>query len=65
MLALFTGLALGLAELTKMTWILLFALWPLLWLVWRAPEGRPAVAPGLAGPGGDSNWGRFCCPPFM
>ncbi len=40
MLALFTGLALGLAELTKMTWILLFALWPLLWLVWRAPEWR-------------------------
>ncbi|UUO04984.1 glycosyltransferase family 39 protein [Blastopirellula sp. J2-11] len=29
------GLALGLAELTKSTWILLFALWPLIGLIWR------------------------------
>jgi 4-amino-4-deoxy-L-arabinose transferase-like glycosyltransferase len=34
------GVALGFAELTKMTWIVLFALWPLLWLVWQAPEWR-------------------------
>jgi 4-amino-4-deoxy-L-arabinose transferase-like glycosyltransferase len=34
------GLALGMAELTKMTWILLFILWPLLWLIWRAPDWR-------------------------
>lgn len=34
------GLALGLAELTKTTWVLLFALWPLLWLVWRLPGWR-------------------------
>ena len=34
------GLTLGLAELTKTTWILLFALWPLLWLAWRWPERR-------------------------
>ncbi|MCA9024663.1 MAG: glycosyltransferase family 39 protein [Planctomycetaceae bacterium] len=27
------GVTLGLAELTKMTWIILFVLWPLLWLI--------------------------------
>lgn len=31
--AYFAGLMLGLAELTKTTWIVLFGLWPLLWLV--------------------------------
>jgi hypothetical protein len=30
-----SGLTLGLAELTKGTWIILFLLWPILWLVWR------------------------------
>lgn len=29
------GLVLGLAELTKTSWIILFALWPLLWLFYR------------------------------
>lgn len=28
------GIALGLAELAKMTWIILFAPWPVIWLVW-------------------------------
>lgn len=31
---LIAGVTLGLAELTKMTWIVLFALWPVLWLTW-------------------------------
>ena len=31
----FAGFALGLAELTKTTWIILFALWPLIFFVWR------------------------------
>jgi hypothetical protein len=30
------GVTLGLAELTKMTWVLLFLLWPLLWVLYRA-----------------------------
>lgn len=34
------GVVLGLAELTKMTWIVLFVFWPLLWLVWRWAERR-------------------------
>jgi hypothetical protein len=34
------GLLLGLAELTKTTWIVLFVLWPLLWIAWRWPERR-------------------------
>jgi hypothetical protein len=29
------GSVLGAAELTKMTWIILFALWPCLWVVWN------------------------------
>ncbi len=34
------GLALGAAELTKFTLILLFPLWPLVWLTWRWPQRR-------------------------
>ncbi len=33
--AFFAGLALGLAELTKSTWIILFGLWPALWFAWK------------------------------
>ncbi|MCH8830795.1 MAG: glycosyltransferase family 39 protein, partial [Planctomycetes bacterium] len=33
--AFWAGIGLGLAELTKFTWIILFGLWPLIWLVWR------------------------------
>lgn len=32
---LMAGLLLGLSELTKFTWIVLFLLWPLLWCMWR------------------------------
>ena len=32
------GLLLGLAELSKTSWIVLFGLWPLLWLFWRAGD---------------------------
>jgi hypothetical protein len=32
------GLLLGLAELSKMTWVILFGLWPLLWIVWLLCE---------------------------
>jgi 4-amino-4-deoxy-L-arabinose transferase-like glycosyltransferase len=40
------GVALGLAELTKMTWVVLFLLWPLLWVLYRGlrrsgEPGRP------------------------
>ncbi|MCR4412686.1 MAG: glycosyltransferase, partial [Thermoguttaceae bacterium] len=34
--AVVAGILLGLAELAKTTWIILFALWPLLWLAWNA-----------------------------
>jgi len=36
--AAFTGLVLGLAELSKTTLILLFPLWPVLWIVYRLVE---------------------------
>lgn len=46
LLTIAAGVFLGLAELTKSTWILLFALWPALWLVWclmeRRGNGRPS-----------------------
>lgn len=46
------GFALGLAELTKSTWLLLFPLWPLLWLLVRrtspaARRGREALQLGF------------------
>ncbi len=44
-LALGAGLLLGLAELTKTTWVVLYALWPCLWLIWRR-------LPGAAKPSG-------------
>lgn len=33
-MATLAGLALGIAELTKTSWIILFGLWPVIWLVW-------------------------------
>ena len=52
------GGALGLAELSKMSWLILFGLWPLLWLIWQwlgtkkidSPESREEsqqIAEGL------------------
>jgi hypothetical protein len=38
------GLVLGLAELTKTTWLLLFALWPAIWLAWRLPVRRLSLS---------------------
>lgn len=38
--ALAAGTLLGLAELTKTTWIILFALWPAIWLSWLAARPR-------------------------
>jgi hypothetical protein len=43
--AICAGLALGIAELTKTTWILLFSLLPALWVMWRC-LGRHRHAPG-------------------
>ncbi len=34
------GIVLGLALLTKGTWIILFGLWPALWLMWRVSAGH-------------------------
>lgn len=46
------GLTLGIALLTKSTWIILLALWPLIWWVWRHwPPQRstiPATEPSAA-----------------
>ncbi len=45
---LIAGMTLGFAELTKMTWVILFALWPLLWVVVECQrlkvEGRKEAA---------------------
>jgi dolichyl-phosphate-mannose-protein mannosyltransferase len=37
---LIAGATLGLAELSKTTWLVLFAIWPLLWLAWALPPNR-------------------------
>src|SRR5205823_4339664 len=44
--ALAAGLALGLAELCKASWVLLFPLWPLLWALWRLGRGPSAGGGG-------------------
>ena len=41
--ALLAGIVLGLAELTKMTWIILFVVWPLIWMVWLWGERRNVI----------------------
>lgn len=35
------GVALGLAELAKFTWIVLFVVWPILWMIRRRQESPP------------------------
>ncbi len=40
------GILLGLAELTKTTWVILFPLWPMLWLVWMWATHRTWLWPG-------------------
>lgn len=39
-LALAVGIALGVAQLSKMTWIVLFVVWPATWVTYRLLEGR-------------------------
>ena len=39
--ALYCGLALGLCELSKLTWIVLYGLWPVVWLLWMFCSGKP------------------------
>ena len=51
------GITLGLAELTKTTWVILFGLWPLLWGVWR-------FAPGLSG-AAVPPFRQLCCIPAL
>lgn len=50
--AVLAGLWLGLAELTKSTWIVLFVLWPVLWFLWRWPRRRELTAATWSGEAG-------------
>ena len=67
--ALAAGVVLGLAELTKSTWIVLFGLWPLLWIVWRATGKRNAECRMQNGEenaegrmkNAEVTWGRGAC----
>lgn len=43
----FSGLALGLAELTKTTWLILFPLWIFLWFFWRITNKDQKMKPSL------------------
>jgi hypothetical protein len=53
--ALVAGLTLGLAELTKSTWIILFALYPAMWFVWAVCQRRrnPEAVEGQSSQPGD------------
>lgn len=46
------GGVLGLAELTKTTWIILFAVWPILWCLWLATGKAKATKSQLCREGG-------------
>jgi hypothetical protein len=50
--AVVAGGALGLAELTKTTWVILFLLWPVLWAVYRWPDRRRLPGRDWAGQAG-------------
>ena len=39
--AVIAGVAFGVAQLTKFTWIVLFALWPVIWLLWECSSRHP------------------------
>lgn len=58
------GSVLGLAELTKASWIILFGLFPLLWLFWRWTESRRKARESAADASSPSTmpipWHRSC-----
>lgn len=43
--ALAAGVGLGLAELTKSSWVVLFGLWPGMWVLWRLSRPRQTEGP--------------------
>lgn len=44
------GACLGLANLSKLTWLIAFAVWPFIWLLWTFPHSRVPKSPaGSAG----------------
>ncbi len=45
--AIVAGLFMGLAELAKFVWLMLYGLWPLLWLVWYFTSRRQPGTPRL------------------
>ncbi len=54
------GLMLGVVELTKMSWLILFGLWPTVWVVWRVWEHR-----SLRWPGFRRELGQILCMTFL
>ena len=52
------GLMFGLAQLTKMSWLMLFGLWPLLWLLWLWLEPKRNCSNSGSLPSGASECGR-------
>lgn len=51
------GIVLGMAELTKTTWIVLFGILPLLWVAWRWPSGNTTDAE----PKAEAGWRGQAC----
>ena len=52
------GIALGLAELTKLTWTVLYGLWPALWLARQMADLASPRGPGRSPTGGDLSSAR-------
>lgn len=44
MQAFIAGMTLGLALLAKLTWVILFVLWPVLWVLWMKPQRQRSFA---------------------
>lgn len=45
-----TGFALGVAQLTKFTWLVLYGVWPALWFLWSVCTIRPSQAQTVPSP---------------
>ncbi len=39
------GVCLGVLPLAKLTWVIAFAVWPIIWLLWNLPTHRPGIDP--------------------
>jgi 4-amino-4-deoxy-L-arabinose transferase-like glycosyltransferase len=58
-----TGMALGIAELAKSTWIVLFGVWPVIWFLWRLAGASKIMCfpDAMASPGSNGSTSDIRC----